>query len=103
MNNTEYTSLTAMITAIEAQINSLKTILASIANQKTDNKKHNVKAQNQAIDQDGYLMSEEEEKDFAILMENARKQELARMAAEADKHFRKEMDEISKEVTNEPE
>lgn len=102
MNHTEYTSLTAMIMAIEAQINSLKTILASIANQKSD-KKPNVRAKTQDIDSDGYLMSDEEERDFEILMEKARKEEIARMAKEADKHFRQEMDVIAKEVTNGPE
>jgi len=101
MNNTEYTSLTAMITAIEAQINSLKTILASIAHQKSD-KKPNVRANTESFDQDGHLMSDEEEKHFEVLMEKARKEELARMRSEAEKYYLEEMDVIAKEVTNEP-
>lgn len=100
MNQTEYTSLTAMITAIEAQINSLKTILASIAHQKSD-KKPNVRTQTESFDQDGHLMSEEEEKHFEILMEKARREELARMKSEAEKYYQEEMAVIAKEVTDE--
>ena len=99
MNHTEYTSLTAMITAIKAQINSLETILASIANQKVEKKK-NVTAQ--SLDSNDYLLSEEEEEAFEKIAEKARKEEVNRMANEAQTYFKKEMDNIAIEVKDEP-
>lgn len=100
MNHTEYTSLTAMITAIKAQINSLEIILASVANQKTEKtRKENVRADNTAIDPDDYLLSDEHEKQLEAYMERARQEEIEKMSQAANDHYKK----LAEEVINETE
>lgn len=94
MNNFERIAVFTIIDNIEGQLRGLKTLLAASANPGVGSSTHKV----HGTPENHLEMSDDEEKILQQELTEAREKETKRMAAEAEKHFGKQWQDLHAEM-----